>query len=356
MGQTCRWGILGAAGIARKNWRSVFNTGNAVVAAVASRDPARAQAFIDDCQGECAFPDTPRACTYDEMIAADDIDAVYIPLPTGLRKPWVIAAAKAGKHVLIEKPVAGAAADFEEMMAVCAANNVQLMDGVMFMHSARLPALKQTIRAELGPLRRIATQFSFLGPDDFLANDIRLHSELEPFGCLGDLGWYTTRIILWAMDWQMPTEVNARILTSAKRADSPGEVPTAISAEMVFEGGVSASMFCAFTAEHQQWLRVSGQNGYVAVQDFVLPFSGDTLFYDLVKADFSCDGTIFTMKDLSQTLTIDEQSHSHPNAQETNLFRNFSANVIDGKPDRFWSDIALQTQQVLDAIMEDATK
>ena len=93
MGQICRWGILGAAGIARKNWRSILNAGNAVVGAVASRDPARAQAFIDDCQGECPFSEAPRACTYDDMIAADDIDAVYIPLPTGLRKPWVIAAA-----------------------------------------------------------------------------------------------------------------------------------------------------------------------------------------------------------------------------------------------------------------------
>src|SRR5688572_2663790 len=101
----CRWGILGSAGIARKNWRAIYNAGNSIVAAVASRSPASAERFIRECQGEVPFDVAPRAIgSYEELLLSNDIDAVYIPLPTGLRKQWVLRAAEAGKHVLAEKP------------------------------------------------------------------------------------------------------------------------------------------------------------------------------------------------------------------------------------------------------------
>ena len=94
---TCRWGILSTAGIARKNWEAIRHCDNATVAAVASRSVEKAQAFIDECQAQVPFPTAPKAIgSYDELLASDEIDAVYIPLPTGLRKEWVIKAAQAG--------------------------------------------------------------------------------------------------------------------------------------------------------------------------------------------------------------------------------------------------------------------
>src|SRR5437763_13836055 len=81
----CRWGILGAANIARKNWKGIRLAGNATLTAVASRDPAKAAAFIDDCQADAPFPTAPAACTYEELLRRPDVDAVYIPLPTGVR-------------------------------------------------------------------------------------------------------------------------------------------------------------------------------------------------------------------------------------------------------------------------------
>src|SRR5438105_4658062 len=101
----CRWGILGTANIARKNWKAIRNAGNATLAAVASRDRRRAQTFIDECQTSVPFAPAPSACgTYEELIERKDVDAVYIPLPTGIRKEWVMRAAAAGKHILCEKP------------------------------------------------------------------------------------------------------------------------------------------------------------------------------------------------------------------------------------------------------------
>src|SRR5262245_10334350 len=90
----CRWGILGAANIAKKNWDSIRNAENATLLAVASRSKAKAEEYVRECQLTAPHEQTPAACTYEELLARKDIDAVYIPLPTGIRKEWVIKAAK----------------------------------------------------------------------------------------------------------------------------------------------------------------------------------------------------------------------------------------------------------------------
>ena len=93
----CRWGILGTAGIAQKNWQSICNAGNARLVAVASRNTDRAQAYVDECQAQVAFNPPPRAVgSYEELLASDDIDAIYLPLPTGPRKEWAVKVAEAG--------------------------------------------------------------------------------------------------------------------------------------------------------------------------------------------------------------------------------------------------------------------
>jgi predicted dehydrogenase len=71
------------------------------------------------------------------------VDAVYIPLPTGLRKEWVLRAAAAGKHVLCEKPCGLSLAEVREMTDACRENRVQFMDGVMFMHNPRMRRLRE---------------------------------------------------------------------------------------------------------------------------------------------------------------------------------------------------------------------
>src|SRR5215469_6715096 len=131
-----RFGFLSTARIGFKNWKAIRDSGNAVVTAVASRDIARARKFIAGMQAEAAFDTAPAAMGgYEELIASPNVDAVYIPLPTALRKEWVLRAAAAGKHVLCEKPCGINAADVEEMISACKRHRVQFMDGVMLMHN-----------------------------------------------------------------------------------------------------------------------------------------------------------------------------------------------------------------------------
>lgn len=352
MAGSCRWGILGTAGIARKNWQAIARTGNATVTAVASRSVDRSRLFIAECQAACPFPTAPTAVgSYDELLTRSDVDAVYLPLPTGLRKEWVIKAADAGKHVLVEKPVGVSAADVREMLAACDRNRVQFMDGVMFMHSRRLESLRQTLDDghSVGRIRRIATQFSFNAPDEFLQGNIRVSSQLEPHGCLGDLGWYTIRFTLWVMKYELPTHVTATLLASAGRPDSPDKVPLEFSAEMFFANGVSASFYCSFQTENQQWANVSGTKGFVHLPDFVLPFFGDEVRYDVTNSAFAVTGCDFDMRRHTRTVSLPEYSNSHATAQETNLFRTFSDLVLTNRRDPHWGDIALKTQTVMDA-------
>ncbi len=353
----CRWGILSTAGIAKKNWHSIANSGNGRIVAVASRSVEKAQQFIRECQSSVPVSHTVDAVgSYEELLNRSDVDAVYVPLPTGLRTDWVVKAAQVGKHVMVEKPCGVTAADVQKMIDACAASKVQFMDGVMFMHSARMAAMRAVLDdgSSVGDIRRIASQFSFCADESWVQSNIRASSHLEPAGCLGDLGWYTIRIILFAMKYEMPGEVRGRILHGVKRADSADVVPMEFQGEMHFANGVSATFFNSFRTNHQQWAHVSGSKGYLQVNDFVLPYFGNEVTFDVGNHNFAADGCYFNMEKHLKTQSLSEYSNNHPNAQETELFRSFAKLVLSGKCDPFWPDVALKTQKVLDAALKSA--
>jgi len=352
-----RFGILSTAMIARKNWKAILYTGNATITAVASRDLARSRQFIAECQRDAPFETAPKALgSYEELLASPDVDAVYVPLPTALRKEWVIRAAQAGKHVICEKPCAANLPELQEMISACQKHQVQFMDGVMFMHSQRLPRIRETLDdgKSIGKIKRIASQLSFNAPDDFLRGNIRMQSSLEPHGCLGDLGWYCIRFTLCAMNWQMPRRVRAQILSRAGTQTSKDTVPTEFSAELFFEGDASASFYCSFITENQAWANISGTKGYLRVDDFVLPFLGKELSFEVFNSQFAVRGCDFEMTRNSRHVSVKESSNSAPDAQETNLFRNFAAQVQSGKLNPDWPVWSLKTQQVMEACFDAA--
>ena len=350
-----RFGILGAANIAQKNWKGIRNSGNATVTGVGSRDFEKCREFIARCQAEAPMEKMPRAFgSYDEVLASADVDAVYIPLPTGIRKEWVLKAAAAGKHVICEKPCAATVADLEEMLAVCQEHKVQFMDGVMFMHSRRLERIGEVLKSGdgIGAIKRITSAFTFGSTPEFISGNIRTHSALEPLGCLGDLGWYCIRFALWAMDWQMPVEVTGRTISQINRGNSP--VPIDFAGELFFDDGISAGFHCSFIAANQQWAKIGGDQGYLELEDFVLPFAGSELRFQVQKTEFHVNGCDFKMEPNTKSFTVSEHSHGDPNAQESNLFRSFSNQVLSGKLNTSWPEIALKTQRISCACFESA--
>lgn len=367
--KTCRWGILGTAGIARKNWLAMRLSGNSQVVAVASRNQASAQRFIDECSAQVPQAASPEALgSYQTLLDRDDIDAVYIPLPTALRHTWVTRAAEAGKHVIGEKPAAINAQHVEQMLAACQQHNVQYMDGVMFMHSQRLPLVRSLLDNSpsgaadakcigeqcIGELRRMSAQFSFAADESFRQSNIRTDSELEPYGCLGDLGWYCIRYFLWVMQGQMPIEVRARTLTQLQGLNSPQSVPGELSGELLFADGVTASFYNSFLTENQQWFHASGTKGYLRVDDFVLPYHGPEVAVLTGQDVFAVDNCSFHMQHHLRRHAINEVDAGHASSQEVRMFRHFSDLVLSGQREAAWPNWTLQTQRVLDACFQSA--
>ncbi len=344
-----RWGFLSTANIGRKNWQAIYDSGNSVVAAVASRDIKRSRKFIKECQAVAGFKTSPEAYgRYEELIESPDIDVVYIPLPTGLRKEWVLRAARAGKHVLCEKPCGVSSADVREMIEACRRNRVQFMDGVMFMHNPRMNRIRKALDdgKSIGPMKRITSNFSFHMADDSFNTNVRINSRLEPAGCLGDLGWYCIRFALWTMNWRLPREVTARILSQRNAGRGFASVPADFSAELFFDNGVSAAFYCSFIAEYQNWIHVSGSKGQLRVCDFVHPLSDHEPAFELNNDDVrvkccNCRG---------------RHSQSREMVQKTNMIRNFSNQARSGKLNKDWPMWALKTQQVMDACLKSARK
>jgi len=348
-----RIGYLSTAGIGRKNWKAIYHSGNAVVAAVASRDLEKSRAYIADCQRQFAFAETPRAYgSYEELIDAPDVDALYVPLPTGLRQEFILRAAAAGKHILCEKPCAKDAAGLAAMLAACRKHSVQFLDGVMFMHNPRLPKIREVLDdgKSVGAIRRLATAFSFGPSEDFFTTNIRANGALEPAGCLGDLGWYSLRFALWTLNWELPVEVTGRIL--AQSEDLPGRpaAPTEFAATLLYPGGVSVELFASFLAAKQQWVHVSGRQGWLYVPDFVHPRNGYEPSFEVNRAE------VRAVSDVPCPPGAAADDYGHATAQDTRMWRNFANQVFSGKINEEWLMWATKTQVVMDACLAAARR
>lgn len=321
--------------------------------AVASRDSAKAERFVAECQAITPMLDgsenpvaVDSVAGYQTLLDRSDIDAVYIPLPTGIRKSWVIAAAKAGKHVLSEKPAAIHHDDLEQMVAACDTAGVQFMDGVMFDHSIRLQSLLSKLDSQnIGQIRRIQSHFSFFADDAFADENIRAAADLEPHGCLGDLGWYCVRLTLWVSQFEMPSAVRGQSLWSVG-----DNVPGEFAGEMRFGDQTTASFFCSFRAVNQQTASITGETGYASVDDFVLPFTSGTTSYDVHRHQVDTQRCRWHYNRCTESTQVDEYSSGESTSQEVRMIERMNQIAIQDTPDASIAERSLKTQQIVDAM------
>lgn len=179
-----RWGILSTAKIAREHLiPAIQESGNGTVHAVASRDPDRARALAGRVGAPLAFG----SC--DALLASPEIDGVYIPLPTSQHVEWAIRAADAGKHVLVEKPLALHARDIAPVIAARDRNRVLVAEGFMVVHHPQWQKVRDLIAAgAVGRLRHVQGAFSYFNVDPANMRNI---PELGG-GALPDIGVYPT--------------------------------------------------------------------------------------------------------------------------------------------------------------------
>lgn len=153
-----RFGIIGAADIARKLSRAITLAPNAVLSAVASRSLEKATQFA---KANNFPPEAKVYGSYEALLDDPDIDAVYLPLPTALHVKWAVVVAQKKKHLLMEKPVALNAGEFDVIVKACEENGVQFMDGTMWVHHPRTAKMREFIAdpERFGQLRTVMNCF-----------------------------------------------------------------------------------------------------------------------------------------------------------------------------------------------------
>lgn len=182
-----RWGVLGTAAIAANcTIPGMKKATNCELYAIAGRSEEKVRQYQEKFGFQVGY------VGYEALLQDPKVDAVYIPLPNHFHKQWVIAALRAGKHVLCEKPLALNAEDAEEMYQVAQECGVYLMEAYAYLHSTYVESLCEDVASGIiGDLVYIDTAFLTQG----YRKDFRLH---KPFGggMIYDLGCYCTTMIL----------------------------------------------------------------------------------------------------------------------------------------------------------------
>ena len=209
-----RWGILSTADIGlKKVIPGLRRSPRSEVLAIASREDGRAAAAARELS-------IPRAHgSYEALLADPDIDAVYIPLPNHLHAEWTIAAARAGKHVLCEKPLALTAAQAQGMVDACRDAGVLLMEAFMYrQHPSWIAARSLVESGRIGRLQAVDSWFSYFNDDP---RNIRNVADIGG-GALYDIGCYSVNLsrMLFASE---PTRVQASITRDPVLAHRHGD-------------------------------------------------------------------------------------------------------------------------------------
>jgi predicted dehydrogenase len=244
-----RWGILSTARIGiRKVIPATQKAERCDVVAIASRDGERASRTAD----ELAIPRAHEG--YEALLSDPDVDAVYIPLPNSEHAAWTIAAARAGKHVLCEKPLAMTAAEAEEMVQACGNGSVLLMEAFMYRLHPSWEAVRELVASgRIGRLRAVQSWFSYFNDDP---GNIRNVPELGG-GALYDIGCYSINLSRMLFGGE-PTEIDG----SVTRDETGTDVLT--SAILEFDEGV-ATFTCSTRAEPDQRVHIYGTDGRISI-------------------------------------------------------------------------------------------
>ncbi|MBY6117268.1 Gfo/Idh/MocA family oxidoreductase [Mameliella alba] len=157
MADHVRWGILGAAKFARQHMGPAIHMGRrGRLAALATSSAEKAAPFAALAPGLVVHD------SYEALLADPDIDAVYVPLPNHLHVEWTIKALEAGKHVLVEKPLAMSAPEFDAVIAKRDATGLLAAEAYMIVHHPQWQKAAQLYReGAIGKLVRVSAAFSY---------------------------------------------------------------------------------------------------------------------------------------------------------------------------------------------------
>jgi predicted dehydrogenase len=224
-----------------------------------------------------------QTCTYDafdECLHNPRVEAVYIATPNSQHQEFALKAARAGRHVLCEKPLATTVADCRQIIEACAKNHVKLMTAYRKYFEPSALALKALIDSgKLGRLKIIHTAYTYsLAPGD----SWHLKRQLAGGGSLVDIGIYCINTVRWLTGLD-PFEAQAYSWTTDPARFS--EVDDNMSFQLRFPGGLYLQGSSSFTAAKASFLQVHGENGWAAL-DPAYAYNEDRRFFGKIAGEW----------------------------------------------------------------------
>ncbi len=254
-----RWGLLSTARINRAVIPPIRASQQSELKAVASRDSVKARDYAKAWHIPHAYG------SYEELLADENIDVIYNPLPNHLHAEWSIRAAEAGKHVLCEKPLALSLDEVDRMMAAAKQHNVIITEAFMYQHHPQTLKVLELIKQDaIGDLLLIKGAFTFyLDRSD----DVRWVPEWGG-GSIWDVGCYPISFTRLVADAD-PVEVFGWQVTGSTGID------VVFSGQLRFAGGLLAQFDCGFCAPFRTAIEIVGTTGSIELGSPFKPVDGE---------------------------------------------------------------------------------
>jgi len=239
-------GILGCSDIARRKFiPALANSNNAVLLAVASRD----------CKNAAPLPTDCRITSYDELLAAPQVDLVYLSLPNHLHEEWSIKTLEAGKHLICEKPLATSLASAEKILDCARRNSRLIYENQMFLHHPQHSVVKAMIEAgKIGKIRELRSFFGFPLPQK---NDFRLDPS-KGGGAFNDLARYPLGIACYLLS-ALPHNFSGHSTWS-------GDLNTGVSGSAITAHNEILSFSIRFGQQYEALYEVIGETGRIRLE------------------------------------------------------------------------------------------
>lgn len=244
-----KWGLLSTARINRHLIPAIRASERAELVAVASRDLDHARHYAAEWQ-------IPRAHgSYEALLADPEVDAVYISLPNSLHVAWTVAAARAGKHVLCEKPLDTSVAGCDQVLSAAAEAGTVAAEASMHLYHPLMHRARELVQhGDLGRPALVRGAFSFLLDRP---GDVRWRPELGG-GSLWDVGCYPVSLIRWmagepqeVFGWQQLVQTG---------------VDGTFGGLLRYESGLLGAFDCGFCGQYRIQAEVVGSEGVLAIE------------------------------------------------------------------------------------------
>ena len=324
--KTVRWGILGCSGIGKsRTIPGLLACENAELYAIAGRNEEKLKAYAEPFAPKKLYTD------YQALLEDENVDAVYLPLPNGIHMEWVEKAAKAGKHILCEKPMALTEEQVREMFAAAKANGVLLEEAYAYRHAQLAQKVKEIVDSgAIGRIRYLESKHSTF---DTNRSGIR-YQKGNGGGAEYDVTCYNVSLASYLLG-KDPEDMSVYC-----GFDKETGVDTSDAVMLRYEEGVTAMLYAGLDAYRRGCYSILGDTGRIDVDH---KFNSSGVCHIRVSTGARPQGAEY----------VDETTTDYTIWVEDNYKREielFSDAVLNGTPLTISEEESLRTARVCDAI------